>query len=37
MDYTTHWLMTASAGFLLLIFGFTIRFFRTRGSRKRSR
>jgi hypothetical protein len=36
MDYTTHWLMTASAGFLLLICGFTIRFFRTRAERRRT-
>lgn len=37
MDYTTHWLMTASVGVVLLIFGFTVRFVRIRSSRRHSR
>jgi len=37
MDYTTHWLLTASAGYLMLLCGFTIRVFRTRDTRRRSR
>jgi hypothetical protein len=37
MDYTTHWLLTASGGFLLLACGFASRYFRTRGSRTSSR
>jgi hypothetical protein len=36
MDYTTHWLMTISGAFFLLLCGFTIRFFRTRAERRRS-
>ena len=33
--YLTHWLMTASAGFLFLLCGFAIHFF-TRNSRTSS-
>jgi hypothetical protein len=36
MDYTTHWLITISAALVLLLCGFTIRFFRTRAERRRS-
>jgi hypothetical protein len=37
MDYTTHWLMTAAAGFFFLLCAVTIRFFRTRASRSEDR
>jgi len=37
MDYLTHWLLTASAGFFLLLCALVIRFFRTRGSRTHPR
>jgi hypothetical protein len=35
MDYVGHWSVTLAIGFFFLLCGFTIRFFRTRSSRRR--
>jgi hypothetical protein len=34
MDYVSHWLLTASIGYFLLLCALVIRFFRTRAERR---